>query len=364
LLCVYVSGHGYGHATRTAQVLRVVRERAPRLLIEVSTSAPGFLFEAAVAPPLRLRALECDPGVAQRDALEIDEAATVRRCLAFRERAARLVAAEAAHLRARGARAVLGDIPPLAFAAAAEAGVPSLALANFSWDWIYRHLSARHAALVGAAAEAAADYARAGRLLRLPFAGDLSAFASVEDIPLVARRPETSRPEARRRLGLDGGRPTILLSFGGVGLPGLEARAFADLAEYQLLLTGAPGLGEAPPNLRRLDGAALSGAGLGYCDLVAAADVVVSKPGYGIVSDCIGARTPLVYTDRGDFPEYPILVREMPRHLAVRHVGNEDLRRGRLREAVEDVRTRPMPEAPDLGGAERAADRVLEAASA
>ena len=31
----------------------------------------------------------------------------------------------------------MGDIPPLAFAAAAAAGVPAIALCNFTWDWIY-----------------------------------------------------------------------------------------------------------------------------------------------------------------------------------------------------------------------------------
>ena len=31
----------------------------------------------------------------------------------------------------------MGDIPPLAFAAAHAAGLPSVAVANFTWDWVY-----------------------------------------------------------------------------------------------------------------------------------------------------------------------------------------------------------------------------------
>ncbi len=56
----------------------------------------------------------------------------------------------------------------------------------------------------------------------------------------------------------------------------------------------------------------------------------MTKPGYGIVSDCIGARTRLVYTERGDFPEYPIMVAEMPRYLPAVHVSNDALRAGRI----------------------------------
>ena len=57
MIAVYVSGHGFGHATRTAEVLRELRERAPDLLITVVTSAPAFLFEGIVGPPLSVRAL-------------------------------------------------------------------------------------------------------------------------------------------------------------------------------------------------------------------------------------------------------------------------------------------------------------------
>jgi hypothetical protein len=48
------------------------------------------------------------------------------------------VAAESAWLVAHHTKIVVADIPPLAVAAAERAGIPSVALANFTWDWIYR----------------------------------------------------------------------------------------------------------------------------------------------------------------------------------------------------------------------------------
>jgi hypothetical protein len=357
MLAVYVSGHGFGHATRTAEVLRVVRERAPALAIVVSTSAPGELFEDVVPGPLSLRRVECDVGLVQKDALTIDEPASADAVASFLSGWSTRVASEARWLRAAGARLVLGDIPPLAFAAAAEAGVASLALANFSWDWIHAHLGGRQPRLREAAELAATSYARAGGLLRLPFSAGLTAFRNVEPIPLVARRPALRRAEARRRLRLDG-RPSVLLSFGGVGMPGLEPARLAPPAQYQFLLTGAVG-GGAAPNVRRLGAADLQGFGLGYCDLVGAVDVVLSKPGYGIVSDCIGAGTRLVYTARGDFPEYDVLVAEMPRYLPTAFVSNADLGAGRLGEALGAVQSLDFPAAPPLDGARVAADRIL-----
>ena len=357
-LAVYVSGHGYGHSTRTAEVLRALREHAPGLPITVCTSAPAFLFEGVVPPPLAVRRVECDVGLVQKDALVIDEEGTVVAWRQFVRGWEALVAREAAWLRSTGARLVLADVPPLAFAAAAEAGPRSVGLTNFSWDWIYGHLGSRLPALAEASAWAREAYAKADLLLRLPFAGDLSAFRRIQDVPLVVRRPATARPEARRRLELDD-RPAVLLSFGGLGLPGLRPAAFGSLVDYQVLLTGRAGDGHLPPNLRRLDGDALSAVGLSYPDLVGAADVVVTKPGYGIVTDCIGAGTRLVYTDRGDFPEYPVMVAEMPRYLPCVFASNDEVREGRLASALEAVLARPFPDPPRTDGAAVAADTLL-----
>ena len=174
---------------------------------------------------------------------------------------------------------------------------------------------------------------------------------------LVARRPRFSRAEARRRLGWDG-RPTVLLSFGGLGLPGFDPVRLASLAAYRCVLPER--LAGAPAHVEGVEEARLTPLGLGFADLVAAVDVVVSKPGYGIVTDCIGARTRLVYTPRGDFPEYPILTAGMVAHLPCCEVDGEALQAGDLGPALARVLGLPFPPAPDLGGAARAALSLRE----
>ena len=251
-------------------------------------------------------------------------------------------------------------MPPLALLAAARADVPAIGMTNFSWDWIYRHL-ARHEPGLAAAADAARQaYAQAKLLLQLPFAGDLSAFPRRRPIPLVARQPSVTREEARRRIGL-GPEPAVLLSFGGLGLPGLDFQALAGLGGFQFL--SEPTGTTTPPNVRVVSYADLAARGLGYLEAIAAADVVVTKPGYGIVSDAIACRTRMVYTERGDFPEYPILVEQMKHWLPAEHVSNEDLLAGRLSPVLESVLARPFPDPPRLSGADVAARALLEEAS-
>ena len=357
MIVAYVSGHGYGHATRVAEVLRAVRERAPEMPLAVVTSGPERLYRQAVPEPFVFRSVECDVGLAQKDALAIDEEGTVRRWREFASGRQERIARESRWLREEGVRLVLADVPPLAFEAAAAAGVPSVGLANFSWDWIYRHLSARQPALAEAADAAARAYGNAALLLQLPFAGDLSAFPRREPIPLVARRPRMSRAEARRRLGLPEKTAGVLVSFGGIGMPAFDPKVLGALTNFHFLMdTPERSL---PGNATATGAARLHAADMDYRDVVRAADVVVTKPGYGIVSDAIAAGTRIVYTERGDFPEYPILVAEMGRYIPCEHVSNADFLAGRWRGPIESVLARPVPPPPDLTGAEIAAQRLL-----
>ncbi|HEY3121336.1 MAG TPA: hypothetical protein VGL15_11975 [Vicinamibacteria bacterium] len=362
MLAAYVSGHGFGHATRSAEVLRAVRALTPGAPLAVVTTAPERLF-AAVGEPLVYRRVQCDVGLAQKGALVIDEDETAERYQRFAADRSGRAAGESEWLRAAGVRLVLGDIPPLAFEAATAAGLPSVGLGNFSWDWIYRHYAARHPVLAAAAEDAAAAYRGATLLLELPLTGDMSAFPRRERIPLVARRFAVAPHETRRRLELPG-RPVVLLSFGGIGLAGFDPRVLAGLDSYVFLMTRDVGTGALPANARLIEEEALESAGLAYHELVAAADVVVTKPGYGIVADAIAGRTRMLYTDRGDFPEYPILVREMPRYLACRHISNDELMGGRLAAALAEVLATPMAPPADVSGAEVAARRLVELAGA
>ena len=358
MIAAYVSGHGYGHATRVGEVLRALRALDPEAPLGIVTSGPEALYRRAVPGPFAFRPVQCDIGLVQKDALAMDEAATVEAWRAFVETDAERVAAEAQWLRQIGARVVVGDIPPLAFAAAAQAAVPSIGLSNFSWDWIYRYMSPRFPGLAEAAEWAAQGYGRCGLLLQLPFAGDLSAFPRREEIPLVARQPGMSRADARRMLGLSDG-PLALVSFGGLGLPGFEPTVLGQIEGWNFLITGIDRAGTA--NVTALDVGRAAALGLGYIDIVRAVDVCITKPGYGIVSDAIAARTRMVYTERGDFPEYPILVREMAGWLPSRHVSNAELMRGRIQHVLEEVMAAPFPPPPDMTGADRAARRILAA---
>lgn len=171
-------------------------------------------------------------------------------------------------------------------------------------------------------------------------------------------------------LGIGGGAMVALACFGGYGLD-LPYRTIAERGRFVLLLTdretpdAGAGLGpETRDRFRFLRASELAARDLDYPDLVGAADVVVSKPGYGIVSECIANGAALLYTDRGRFAEHDVFVDAMPRVMRCGFISQRDLQEGRWTEPIESLLCEP--EAPvrlETNGAKVAAETILDIAS-
>ncbi|MEZ5283642.1 MAG: hypothetical protein R2712_02305 [Vicinamibacterales bacterium] len=76
-----------------------------------------------------------------------------------------------------------------------------------------------------------------------------------------------------------------------------------------------------------------------------AVDVVATKPGYGIIAEAVANETALLYTSRGHFIEYDVLVEEMPRMVRAAFIGHEDLLAGRWQSA--SIGLPPCPRHPN-----------------
>jgi len=376
MIAFYISGHGFGHASRDIEVLNALGRLSPDLPVAVRTSAPKWLFDLTLTRPVDFTSRECDTGIVQIDSLSLDEAATVQRASAFHERLDAMAGSEARWLQSIGARLVVGDIPPLSCAAGHAAGLPVIALGNFTWDWIYDGYRDWLAGsdLVG---RLGAAYALADTALRLPMHGGFQTMREVVDLPFVARRSMRAPADTRARLGLPLDRPLVLLSFGGYGLQRIDLGAVGSLAAYTVVVTAdvtanrranevPSGAGSASfaDNVRLVDEHGLYRDGLRYEDLVAAVDVVMTKPGYGIIAECVANDTAIVYTSRGHFVEYDVLVREMPRWLRCGFISNDDLLAGRWQRALDETLAQPAPpETIGVDGADRAAEIISAIAS-
>ena len=368
----YVSGHGFGHASRAIEVINAVLAHRPETRIGVRTSAPRWLFDLTVKGKIAFGTLECDTGVVQIDALTLDEADTIRRAAAFHSDLVTRAASETRVLRELGAGLIVGDIPPLAFAVSAAAGIPSIGLGNFTWDWIYAdYPRVRLAPSLLPAIRAA--YAKASMALRLPMSAGFETFSNVRDIPFVARHATRTREEVCKLLKLPADKPIVLMSFGGYGLPGLDTDVLAKFKKYTVVTTANLPVGrtwkETPLAERKssfisINEEAMYDAGVRYEDLVGAAEAVVTKPGYGIISECIANDAAVLYTSRGHFPEYDVLVEDMPKYLRTAFISQEELFAGKWESHLAKLLAQTRPKnykKPETNGADVAAEILLKA---
>ncbi len=354
----YVSGHGFGHSARTATVIDRLLQVRPGVRVIVKTSAPEWFFREQIGGNFEFYPLECDTGVVQADSLNLDPKASLEGYARFLEKMETTAGREAGFAGRNNCRLIVGDIPPLAFETAERAGVPSLAVANFSWDWIYEPYVERqpeYGYLLSAIRE---GYRKASLLLRLPLAGEMDAFPVVRDIPLIARRAQIGAGDVRKRLGIQDNRPLVILSFGGFSLGEEYYRKLLEIKDC--LWLASERIGFARPGLRNVRREELAEIGLGYPDLVAAAEAVITKPGYGIISECIANRTKMLYTSRGEFREYPVLVEGIRHYLPSAFIPQEKLLSGEIREELTRLLAAPADFAPlPVNGAEAAAEIIL-----
>ena len=62
-LVYYISGHGFGHASRSIEVVNALLALAPDLPIHIRTAAPRWLFDLTVRGPFVFAVLTTDPGM-------------------------------------------------------------------------------------------------------------------------------------------------------------------------------------------------------------------------------------------------------------------------------------------------------------
>jgi L-arabinokinase len=339
--------------------LRGLGARRPDLRFALRTPVDRGFFDFNLGGNFLYGGERLDVGAVQSDSLSVDMEASLHAYAEILGRKQRLIDAEVKAVAPLRPALVFADIPGLAFDVAVRLGIPGIGMTNFSWDWIYADYVRDLPAYLPVVEDLRRSYGLATLLLRLPMHGDLGAFPRRRDSPLVARLATLDRATVRKRLDLGMDERTVLLSFGGMGVR--LANGAPKIKGVRFLVTQSTAVGASSvPGATVLTDRQMAAAGVRYEDLVGASDVVMSKPGYGIVAECIGNGTPMIYTSRGRFAEYECLVEGIRAHLPHAFIGNEDLRAGRWETALEQVFSEPHRDrSADTSGAERAADLLL-----
>ena len=302
----YITSHGYGHAVRSAAVCNSLGGLRDDICLTVRSDVPARFFEEELTLPHGVRGGGFDVGCLQSDGVTVLMEETLR---AYGDIAANnklLLDGEARWCGDNGVDCIVGDITPFAFEVAERAGIPSVAIGNFTWHDIYSpyvERFPRYAPMLSAMAE---QYGKAAIALALYPASPMPVFGDKKLMPVVGRKGRNRKDEIFEAFGIDRNKRLGLIYTGNFGLDSVRWGRLEDIRGWEFV--GVYPLPGNPQNFH-----AVTKDQFRYQDLSASADAIIGKMGYGVFSESLLNGVPLVYLPREDFSEFQVLDAEAKR---------------------------------------------------
>ena len=347
-IAYFITDHGFGHASRSAAVMAALERMVPEVRFELFTTSPRWLYEDSLANIFGYHSVQTDVGLVQLSPLDEDLEATCRalqKWLPFEEALIQQLADQVNRL---GCRLVMCDISALGIAVARKAGVPSVLVENFTWDWIYAAYGEMFPEMVGFSNDLNEQYDQADMHIQTePLCNDVE--GAIRLAP-ISRSPRTPPSIIRDQLSIPSHAKMVLVSMGGV--PD-RFRFLEQLPEAIAPFIVIPGCDR--PAVSHLKVIQLPAHSRFYHpDLLAAADLLIGKAGYSTVAEAYHAGVPFGYVARSQSPESHALEQFIETHMVSRPISAETYSDGRW--------LQKLPELLDLrkkiNGEENGADKA------
>ncbi len=351
-LLVDISSHGYGHLAQVAPVLVELGKRLPGLRLTVRSTLPTAVLESRLGKLSRHIRKSLDVGMCMASAIDVEVEASIRAYAGFHSDWDGLVREEAKLLAALNPDLVLGDVPYLSMAGAARAGIPSLAMSSLNWGDIFHHYCGHlpqgeeiHAQIMDA-------YRKGQAFLQLAPHMPMDNLPRRRSLGPVAARGRNRRGELNRRLGMAPSERLVLIGLGGITTR-LPVESWPAVPRIHWVVPG-----EWTVNRRRfLDFAKVN---MPFTDLLCSCDAVITKPGYGTFAEAACNGVPVLYVERGDWPEEPYLTGWLSQNGVALDIERRALERGDLLGHLESLFARGRPPPIPMTGAGEAAKIVTK----
>jgi L-arabinokinase len=294
----------------------------------------------------------------QNGPMQVDPAATAQAYHDFLEYQPTLIEHEVAFIHAEQIALVVADMPPIACEIADVAGVPSVVMTHFSWDWVYGHYVERIPAFAPIIESIESSYGKATLALQMqiPIPHPFTAFPRVEPIPGVAKIPTRTIAQIRAEFGVPDEMKLAVLSMGGHDWGKTDVRALQQIEGWRfLVMPGAYAQVQGDPRFILIPQEYPN-----FHNLIAAADVLIGKAGGSTVAEIIAHRTPMIYAVNDDWRENELMIPTLQQYAHSLFLDKSDFERGAWAAHLDSFVAQPFvwPDMP-MNGAQVAADLLM-----
>ena len=335
-----ISGHGYGHAAQVVPVLNALGALVPGLTAILRTTVPASFFRNRLTLQWTLSPAQQDIGCIQDGPLKIDIDATWTAHHHFHATWEARLSNEVAVMQAASPALVIADTPYLAVEAGSRAQIPTVALANFTWDLVLKdYCRSTDHSQQQLIQRIRGSYAKADMALRITPAPNIHVFSNITDIGPIASPSTPDRKRLAKALALAPNERTVLVGFGGIPLTSLPLEQMEQLRHFRFLYDGP-----VPPGYSRIH--SIETLPFSFKTLLASVDVVMSKPGYGTIVEAVALQQPVLYVRRYNFADEQPLVDYLHRYGRGVEFSIDDFIQGRWEGALQQALDTPLPSLP------------------
>ena len=341
-IVVDITGHGYGHAAMTLPVIDALAALRPGLRLTVRSSLEEAWLRARTSAPFAYRAND-ELGMAMEDGLRVKAPESLAHYAAIHGDWNGAVAREAAELAPLRADLLVSNIGYLSLAAARHIGIDRVAYSSLNWADVFWGYCGHLPGADRIMSQMVDAYAAADTFIQPTPSMPMPSIRNGLPTAPVVRIGRDRRAEIARRLNLGQDVRLAVISLGGIETP-LTYSTWPRLAGWRVV----SGSQDRPDHPDVVSWTCLD---MPFIDVLASADVLVIKPGYGLITEAVCNGKRALYVPRPGWPETEAQLAWMAQYGCGRPILERDLRTGHFLEEVGDLLSQSLPSPPAAEGA-------------
>ncbi|MCP3922802.1 MAG: hypothetical protein GY714_09480 [Desulfobacterales bacterium] len=312
-IAYFISSHGFGHAARATAVMQYLSSSID-VTFDVYTAVPEWFFPLE---NINYNYLATDTEITQTSPLSEDLVETKRKLdesIPYDE-ALIIEVAE----KIKKSSIVISDISPLGIVAAKKAGVHSVLIENFTWDWLFelyfqkKSSSVKYFEYVNTLVDT--------HIKTAPYCDDKKYDYIINPI---SRIPHRKRDVIRDQTGFSKNDTILLISMGGVKGEYPFIEKLLTYPQYKFIVMGVGKKEFQENNILLLP----QNHRYYHPDLIEASDAAIYKGGYSTISECYNAGIPSGVIYRELSPESAPLKRFVDNNMSSCTIKNSDWENG------------------------------------
>ncbi len=349
-LLVDLSSHGYGHFSQTAPIINLLGQHHQSLKITLRTTLPEKLIRSRIHIPLRIIPESLDFGMKMNSAIETDVAASNEAYTVLHQNWTTHIATQKRKIQALEPDLLFANIPYLSLAAANELALTSVALCSLNWAHIYNGYFSHKQTQKTIYQQMLAAYNSANVYLYPEPSMDMPGLKRIKKIPPIANVGNNRRIEINKTFQLNTQDILVLIAPGGISTA-IPIETWPQVPGIHWLTTWEH-------SIKRKDIISYQKINMDFTDILCSADVIISKPGYGLIVEAVCNQKPVLYVRRYDWPEEQNLVDWLQQKGISKEISKEAFFNGNIVDEIKKIiRLKPTVKI-EPNGAKKAAEII------